>query len=286
MLTLHFEGWFQCRLATDPDPSDDPRGVSGPTFAVAGEPDLDRIIRFNDPVALRWPLSQIGVCVTQVALGDATIPDHPLQGARVDLLNGAKFEGRNFLIAGTGREPIDPFVLQVSGGGITLRRNDFWDPIQAGSTGKDRDILDVPAAMMDRRQPTFTMFSPEVAEATGIMDFPGFRQKRCAALQARRAQTSDPTECAALDRRIQALLNDGQDMPGVTGAAMIFLGVQEVFAFEINGVPSIDDPDGRLGGQVGISQTWPIRFWMGGFDTDTLTAYTKGTLSIPFFPNR
>ena len=40
-LTLNFEGWFQMRMATDPDPTDEKRGVSGYTFALAGEPDLD-----------------------------------------------------------------------------------------------------------------------------------------------------------------------------------------------------------------------------------------------------
>ena len=47
MIALAFDGWAECRLATDPDPSDEPRGVSGWTFAVAGEPDLDRIIRLQ-----------------------------------------------------------------------------------------------------------------------------------------------------------------------------------------------------------------------------------------------
>jgi hypothetical protein len=31
---LKFGGWFQCRLATDPDPCDEPRGVSGYVHAV------------------------------------------------------------------------------------------------------------------------------------------------------------------------------------------------------------------------------------------------------------
>jgi hypothetical protein len=36
-LSFSFDGFFQCRLATDPDPSAEQRGVSGFTFAVAGE---------------------------------------------------------------------------------------------------------------------------------------------------------------------------------------------------------------------------------------------------------
>lgn len=36
-LSIHFEGFWQCRLATDPDPSDEQRGISGFTYSVAGE---------------------------------------------------------------------------------------------------------------------------------------------------------------------------------------------------------------------------------------------------------
>ncbi|MCT4622796.1 MAG: hypothetical protein N4A46_04170 [Schleiferiaceae bacterium] len=36
-IELQFEGFWQCRLATDPDPSDEQRGVSGFTYAIAGE---------------------------------------------------------------------------------------------------------------------------------------------------------------------------------------------------------------------------------------------------------
>ncbi len=36
-LDISFEGFWLCRLATDPDPSDEQRGVSGFTYSVAGE---------------------------------------------------------------------------------------------------------------------------------------------------------------------------------------------------------------------------------------------------------
>ena len=45
---LTFSGWVQCRMATDPDPTNDPRGVSGYSFAIPGEPDMDRIIYFQN----------------------------------------------------------------------------------------------------------------------------------------------------------------------------------------------------------------------------------------------
>lgn len=40
-LSISFEGYWLCRLATDPDPSIEQRGVSGFTFAVAGETVLE-----------------------------------------------------------------------------------------------------------------------------------------------------------------------------------------------------------------------------------------------------
>jgi len=46
-LTINFEGYWQCRQATDPDPSDDPRGVSGYTFALGYEHDFDGVIRLQ-----------------------------------------------------------------------------------------------------------------------------------------------------------------------------------------------------------------------------------------------
>src|SRR4051794_3229551 len=46
-LVLAFEGWCSLRQPTDPDPFDEPRGVSGYSFAFAGEPDLDRVINLQ-----------------------------------------------------------------------------------------------------------------------------------------------------------------------------------------------------------------------------------------------
>lgn len=283
MLILSFEGWFQARLATDPDPCDDPRGVSGPTFAAPGEPDFDRIIRLQDPVAPRYPLGQqVGVTVRAVTVGGQPAPaDHPLLGAKVELLGGAKFEGRNFAIAGTGREPIDPFIFQISGGGVTLQRQDFWDPQHP-----DRGILDITPDVMARRQPDFRIQSPEVAEATGMMDYVGYRKARLAQLQQRLPGEQDPIARAALEKRIDALKKDDEGMAGITGAILVTMGVQETFSFEINGpAPIVTDPTNRLRGTVGTSQYWPITFWMGGFDTDTLCAYLRGSLSVPFLPD-
>ncbi len=103
MMNLEFEGWWQCRFATDPDPADDPRGVSGPTFVVAGEEPLDRIIRWQSPRFPRYPMEKsVGVTVRRVTFGappsssgapSNVEPDaaHPLVGTPVSLLAAPEF---------------------------------------------------------------------------------------------------------------------------------------------------------------------------------------------------
>src|SRR2546423_1058387 len=127
MLIIAFEGWFQCRLATDPDSWDEPRGVSGWTFAFPGEPNLDRIIRFQNPVALRSYGPDIGVRITSVSLDGMQVLAHPLTGGSVDLLDSPVFEGQNGLIAESAHEPISPFRVQFSGNGVTIGRADPID---------------------------------------------------------------------------------------------------------------------------------------------------------------
>ena len=99
MLTIEFAGWFQCRLATDPDPYDEPRGVSGYVRAYAGEPDLDRIIHWQPPTFLRALAPTVGVSVSRVFLDGKPVEGSPLAGARVMLHGSPKFEGRNGVVA-------------------------------------------------------------------------------------------------------------------------------------------------------------------------------------------
>jgi hypothetical protein len=280
MLILAFQGWFQCRLATDPDPFDERRGVSGPTIALPGEPNFDRIIRLQNPVMPRFPLQDaVGVNVYQVMHDDTVVADHPLVGACVELLDGAKFEGRNWAVAHGGSEPIDPFHLQISGGGITIRRQDLWDPNQPKTT-----IFDITPQQMARRQPVqFELQSAIVAEATGIVDYSAYRQERKTLLAARLKRTRNAIERLGLQKRIDNIAKDAT-MKGITTAAYMFLGAREVFQFALNGPIAIDDPDHRLRGTIGTSQLWLIEFWLGGYDCDTLCGYMRGQLSVPFYP--
>ncbi len=124
-LSINFEGWCQIRLPTNPDPPDEPRGVSGYTFALAGEPDLDRVIRFHNPVHPRSHAEVPNVRVRSVTIGGKERYS-PLVGGPVNLLNekgeppildtdptGPKFEERNYILTLPGDQPIDPFFIQV-----------------------------------------------------------------------------------------------------------------------------------------------------------------------------
>ena len=281
MMDIDFEGWWQCRFATDPDPTDDPRGVSGPTFITPGEPVFDRVIRFQDPVSPRWPFDdRIGVTVTAVAVHGEPQPDHALVAEPVDLLGGPQFTQRNLVLV---EQPfqvlIDPFDLQVgTPGSVLLRRKALWDVTRPDLTVEDV-FLD--EALIAPRMNTVAVQSAEVAEATGILDYPGYRRQRLADLTERRDGVTDPTERAALERRITAL-DDDAILTGVRLASEQFLGMQVSSDFALNGTPEALDGSNGLGGTVGTSQPWGLRMWWGGYDVDTLCGFVRGTLSVPF----
>jgi hypothetical protein len=282
MLVINFEGWFQCRFATDPDPTDEPWGISGPTFAVPGEPALDRIIRLQDPVMPRFPHEHdAGVTVTRVSVDGQASAGHPLVGGRVNLLGDPQFEQRNLiLVEEPFQVPIDPFHLEVSGGGITLRRQDLWDVTRPELTVYD--IFQNPE-LLRRRMNTTEIRSAKVAEATGIMNYEAYRQQRKQDLQDQLAGTHDPIRRLALEKRIDAL-NKDTEMVGVTLAATQFLGLCANYKFDINGPAEVIDPHNGLEGKVGWSQGWPVEFWMGGYDVDTMFGYMAGQLTLPFHP--
>jgi hypothetical protein len=189
MLELYFEGWFQCRLARDPDPSDEKRGVSGAAFATVYEPDLDRIIRLNDPVAPRGDylpaghqVPQVGVSVKSVFINGQRKDEHPLVGGRVDLLEGPVFQALNGVFYSPGNEPIDPFHISISREGFLLRRKDLWNPDQPDLTMYD---LPLDSPFLARRLPVSQeMKSLDVREATTIFDAGAYMKKRIADLQA------------------------------------------------------------------------------------------------------
>jgi hypothetical protein len=120
-LELSFIGRFQCRLATDPDPFDHPRGLRGISTALPGEPDLDRVIQTNPRQAFyRANVHPIGIYVYD-SKQNGTLHWSDI-GAEVNLLpgnaeDGPFFEGRNRLLAAPGDSTIQPFRLVVEKAG-------------------------------------------------------------------------------------------------------------------------------------------------------------------------
>lgn len=280
MMTLHFEGWWQCRFATDPDPADDPRGLSGPMFTVPGEPPFDRILRLQDPVAPRYPhADDVGVTVERVEVGGAPVAAHPLRGAAVSLEGGAQFQQRNLIYAQTPFQVvIDPFDLRIAGGGVVLRRKALWDVTRPELT--ITDVFLEPAVVAPRLN-AMEVRSAAVAEATGLLDYEGERARRAEELRAILRDTTDPTARLALEKRLRVLDAD-RIMAGQQLAATQFMGMRASYAFALNGEPQVEDAGRRLGGRVGTSQLWPLEFWLGGYDVDALCGYMRGHLSVPF----
>jgi hypothetical protein len=266
-LDVGFGGWFQCRLATDPDPADEPRGVSGWTFAVGDEPDLDRVIRFHDPPVRRSHGPDVSVRIETIAVDGDEIADHPLRAGRVDLLGEPRFEGRNGVVAEDGEEPIAPVTLELRGDGVSLRRHDPLDP-------KDAPIEEVDPGVLRRRLAGGVEGDPasvgEVLQAIGVQDPQQHRRLREERLRAELAATDDPARRAALEKRLRSL------------RALIPVRLSYRFAIgQFGGVGEVLDQGGSLPGAVDVVAPWSIQFWMGGWDADALCGFTRGTVKIP-----
>ena len=265
MLSIDFAGWVSCRLATDPDPFDDPRGTlsSFQQFAFAGEPDLDRVIRFHRPPFVRsltWP---VGVTVRRVRNDGVEDTAHPLLGAEVDLLDDPVLEGRNGVVADDVREPINPVHLQVRRGAnavsraVVPRDPDYPFP----------DLMPLPGMPIPL---------PQIVAATGLSGLVPAWQERLAKLEATLASAT-VTDRPGLDERI-ALLRGNLASPGGGLAGMFRANMQ--WRLALNG-PIQGDPAALLGSIDLAALDWTVVFWFGGYDTDAQMFFCEGTLGIP-----
>jgi len=313
-LTIHYEGWWQCRQATDPDPSRDPRGVSGFVFATGWENDLDQIVRMqrdeiedcdfrvvpDDPSC-----EQFGVFVTGVTLDDEPwAPGQLLVGGAVRLLPygkadaGPRMEMRNTITYQPRRAgiymPIVPFRIRIASTdeGVILSRDDPLDPNHPSLA-----IWEIGDAEVYRRRcPTrFVYRSDEVLDAIGVpvnadpdeafnLHFrmrEEWIQVAIAELigRHRRGEIEDGdfrVRRAALEMRLFALR--------FTDAFEDRLGLMCEWDHALVG-PNVEVPDAEvLGGEIRRSVPWHVRFWMGGFDGDLMRGYMRGTLTLPFEP--
>jgi hypothetical protein len=281
-LEIQFQGWFQLRLATDPDTTDEPRGVSGYTFALPGEPDLDRILRFQpDPALVRdgSPLvttSTVGVTVNEVALRGQAAPNHPLMNQPVSLPPDAMFHMRNYVLTDgdAGTECIDPFALTFGDPSAPmLSRNDVLYPPDPSAS-----LWDVPLAWMRRRGGKF-LPSPDIfQQVTGFDDPVAYRASRLVVLRELRATAADDGKTVATagyDRRIEQFLSYDSDDRRTKA-----LTYSEHRAFALNGTDVVADAT-KLGGTVDADAEWPMELTQAVWDTDLLCGWAFGQLSVP-----
>jgi hypothetical protein len=264
-LVLEFEGWCSLRLPTDPDPSDEPRGVSGYTFAFAGEPDFDRVLNLQPRpgMSIRSHSPELGVKVTRASA-------EAFKGARVDLLGGPIIENRNWTLTLPGFEPIVPFHLQVAGDGVSLDRVAPLNPADP-----TQPLWQVSQALLEAQGAQGMEYEPAtVGDATGEWDPLGAVKARLAALQRDLEQEQDATARTALEGRI-AELSFAVANPG--DRRVLVRNFVERFGFTMVGDATASGIDG-----VDTSAPWRIDFWLGGWDPDVLCLYMKGALNVPY----
>jgi hypothetical protein len=270
-LILEFEGWCSLRLPTDPDPSDEPRGVSGYTFAFAGEPDFDRVLNLQArpgmPVRSHTP--KLGVTVRKALRTDGQ-PVAALDGARVDLLGAPIIENRNWTLTLPGFEPIVPFHLRVANADAALERTAPLNPADP-----TQPLWQVSQTLLEAQGAQGMEYEPAtVGNATGEWDPLGAVVQRLAALKLD-VEYEQGTKRTALEGRIAEL---EFAVANPNDRRVLVRNFVERFGFLMQG-------DGaQVAGLEGLSTTlpWRIDFWLGGWDPDLLCLYMKGALNVPY----
>jgi hypothetical protein len=261
---LSLAGWCEVRLATNPDPFDETRGVSGWTFALPGEPDLDRIIRFQpSDTVRRWLSPNIGVTIRSVAIGGVTQGANSLVGAEVQLLDNPVFEGRNGVVAGDAEEPILPFHIAVVGANASYRRA-MVDPL----TGRPELIKSIGGG----EKPA------ELAKA-GVASATAHRLERLQRIEERLATEQNPQMKAGLRKRKKWFDDSGPGPALMWGPVPASYFVN--YDYQLRGAAgTVHDPGGVLP-PIDVNAPWRAQLSFGIWDSDTLCAYVTGSLTLP-----
>jgi len=300
MLRLLFEGYYQMRMATDPDPPDDPRGLSGYTFALPGEPDFDRKRHFQPdekgahqrvyglPGA---PRPQIGVRVVNAMEDGAQRAD--LKGALVRFVD-AEIVERNGVIVRNDLFAIDPLRVRVEQAGkVLLERVDL---LSGDPKVPDLPIVDATAAQLQRRQLQggFTDGSWKVALATGLPSPEGSallanrreRQRNLIALR----ETIDPKrqtgEYSGLTTRITQLdiLKQWWDLSALPGPLPLDRRARQLALLAEGWNIDMNGPVIANALSADEKRLWNLSFWMGGWDGDALCGFIQGEWNVPLAP--
>jgi len=302
-LVIGYEGYFACRIATDPDPTDEPRGMSGYTMALAEEDPLDQAIRLQiDDEYLkrnaRPPLKEmfrdreflLGVRVWSVTYDDA--PWHAakgLYGAPVALaggdppLAGPAFDSRNGISGNddTMSFIVYPFNLTIGRGGgqpTLTTKEDLPPPWKMTDPHAYADRLSCVATKAEQIN--------EVSEAINVYDTYGYFRDRRRYLEKLIADAEGELraghgDAAALEAAIQGYRSRIHQLEFWGDRVISKLQTRCDWRFPIRGQKTAA---GDFGGTVDTAADWANAFWFGGWDGDLLIGYMRGTLSVPFTP--
>ncbi len=307
-LTIRFEGYWQCRQATDPDPSRDPRGASGYTFAIGNENDLDAVIRLQrdeiDDVDFReaWPPphypesharfgedgsdERFGVFVSRVELdGEQYRPgEDALRGGTVrwlpsgDPLHGPRFELRNTITFNPGNSsgifmPVDPFHIMIEGKDEDVRigRDDPLNPKRP-----DEKIWQISDSEIYRRRCPREFYSDadEALEAIGLTTtlegspYLGYFQQRKEWLEL---------ELSQVENEIAARRANGEEESARVLDLQVQLGAYRNRLYVIREFTS-DATDDRLGNRLGLMARWEHKLLGTDITTPDDTDRLKGTI--------
>jgi hypothetical protein len=299
MLKLLFEGYFQMRMATDPDPSDDLRGLSGYTFALPGEPDFDRKLHFQPdekgayqrvygPPGTPGPL--IGVKVIDAMENGAQRPD--LKGALVRFID-AEIVERNGVVVRNDLFAIDPLRVRIEQPRTGLPLLDRVDFLSGDPQVPNLPIIHASIKHLERRQLQggFSDHSWKVALATGLPSPENAtllvnrreRQRNLIALRDTIDPDRRPEEYSGLTTRITQLdllkqwwnLSAPPDTLLLDRRALQLVLLADGWNIDMNG--------SVLANAIGADEKklWNLSFWMGGWDGDALCGFIQGELNVP-----
>jgi hypothetical protein len=315
LLEIEFQGYFLCRIATDPDPTNEQRGVSGYTIALITENPLDQVIRTQVEDAdflarnLREPAElmkiRIGVDVNSVRFDGKPYfgpARDALLGAKVylegkdDPFDGPIFDSRNNLAGSDDNMSfvVNPFQMAIrkkspeGADQIVLSAIDHLNP--ALPDQKIWQIQD--PSVYARRLPSFNGSSTQAQAAVGAFDGHEYFADRASYLRSRvrelereKAETHDQDKRVELETRIQTLRSRLYQLDFWGGRFESKLAFQVTYAFSINGPQSVEDPGNLLGGRIDCAHSWPVTFWFGSWDGDLLVGWMQGSLAVPFQPD-
>jgi hypothetical protein len=302
-LDINFDGYFLCRLATDPDPTNEERGMSGYTMALANEDPLDQVIRLQvspdwlernaRPPLLEMDIS-LGVTVKSALFNGLKYDGaNNVLGAKVYLdgvdfpLPGPTFESRNSTVGSddTFAFVVNPFNFRIEqeDTGVKLTATDYVDPSDpALALWQVND-----PAIYSRRLPNCaTIGDTEVEEALNVFDAYGYFRDRRRYLDklirdtsAIRDKTTSKQKRDQLDALIQSCKSRIYQLEFWGDRVINKIQTKVSWAYDINGPQYVE---GNLGGKVDTTQPWKMSYWFGGWDGDLLLGYMRGTLGVPF----